>query len=56
MAAFLFLEISYGQEDPVSEPGRNVLAVGYQIGGYTLVGIDYEVRSNTIYVVTRLWI
>jgi hypothetical protein len=46
MAAFLFLEISYGQENPDSEQSRNVLAVGYQIGGYTLVGIDYEVRVH----------
>ncbi len=25
---------------------RNIIAVGYQIGGYTLLGIDYEVRVH----------
>jgi hypothetical protein len=28
---------------------RNVFTIGYQIGGYTLVGIDYEVRVSDYY-------
>ncbi len=27
-----------------SDNNRNVIAIGYQIGGYTLLGVDYEVR------------
>jgi len=25
---------------------RNVMAIGYQIGGYTLIGLDYEIRAS----------
>ncbi len=27
---------------------RNVIALGYQIGGYTLLGVDYEIRVHDI--------
>ena len=46
IAALLFIEISYGQEDSVPERSRNVLAFGYQIGGYTLIGVNYEIRVH----------
>ncbi|HOH24673.1 MAG: hypothetical protein KBB20_06865 [Bacteroidales bacterium] len=46
IAAFLFVGISYGQEDSVPERSRNVLAFGYQIGGYTLIGVNYEIRVH----------
>ncbi len=29
-----------------SANNRNVIAIGYQIGGYTLIGVDYEVRVH----------
>lgn len=28
------------------QANRNVIAIGYQIGGYTLVGVDYEIRIH----------
>ncbi len=28
--------------------GRNLVAIGYQIGGWTLIGLEYEVRLNNV--------
>jgi len=28
---------------------RNIVAIGYQIGGYTLVGVDYEIRFHDFF-------
>ncbi|MEQ9262156.1 MAG: hypothetical protein RLP14_03245 [Owenweeksia sp.] len=28
------------------EENRNIIAIGYQIGGYTLIGLDYEARFH----------
>ncbi len=33
-------------EDLVETGSRNVVAVGYQIGGYTLIGFNYEIRVS----------
>ena len=35
-----------GTDETYVKQNRNVIAAGYQIGGYTLVGIDYEIRAN----------
>ncbi|MEN8249377.1 MAG: hypothetical protein ABFS32_10635 [Bacteroidota bacterium] len=31
------------QDEPIR---KNIIAVGYQIGGYTLIGVDYEIRVH----------
>ncbi len=34
------------QDEEIDNENRNITAVGYQIGGYTLIGIDYEIRTS----------
>ncbi len=33
-------------DEPSGEVTRNIMALGYQIGGYTLAGINYEIRVH----------
>ena len=46
--AFPFCNILFGQENESKNPNRNLnmLAIGYQIGGLTYMGIDYEYRFS----------
>jgi hypothetical protein len=34
------------QASPAESPKRNTFTVGYQIGGYSLIGFDYEIRMH----------
>lgn len=33
-------------EKKIEPESRNIMAIGYQIGGYSLIGVDYEVRFH----------
>ncbi len=43
-----FSQFLFGQKyhEIVEKENKNIVAIGYQIGGYTLIGIDYEVRLH----------
>ncbi len=44
-------EYDYGiseEKSPVSIEDRNVTALGYQIGGWNLIGFDYEIRATDV--------
>jgi len=39
---------TFSKEELEGPRSRNIIAVGYQIGGYNLIGIDYEIRATDV--------
>jgi hypothetical protein len=40
------VKVSDAPNSEIDSNNKNILALGYQIGGYCLVGVDYEIRTG----------
>ena len=47
LVVLMFSSIAFSQEDSSAvKEKRNLLGIGYQVGGGTLIGVDYEIRVH----------